>query len=175
MSPRFEKIIRQISGHEVWVDPAFHGGGMHQGAQGSFLDMHTDFNVHPVQTDWFRDLNILIYLNPRWTQEWGGSLKLENLKDGRAAEIEPAFGRCVIMKTRDYTLHGYDPINFPKGEFRRSIACYAYSPLREGVRVKSTKWYPSNGNPLKRLLGQFWPELVAIKSKVFGSATAKNK
>ena len=47
-------------------------------------------------------------------------LKIGSIK----ALIEPIFNRAVIMFTRDFTLHGYDSINFPEGTFRNSIAAY---------------------------------------------------
>ncbi|HET7306612.1 MAG TPA: 2OG-Fe(II) oxygenase [Gammaproteobacteria bacterium] len=174
-SSRFAALLKEICGRDVWVDSSFHGGGMHQGGQGSFLDMHTDFNVHPLKESWFRDLNILIYLNPNWHPKWGGALKLKHRISASTAEIDPVFGRCIIMKTRDYTLHGYDPINFPLGEYRRSIACYAYSELRKGTNAKSTSWYPSGQNPAKRILGRLWPHLVIWKNHILGSSTAKNR
>jgi Rps23 Pro-64 3,4-dihydroxylase Tpa1-like proline 4-hydroxylase len=175
MSPQFAKMLGAICGRTVWIDPDFHGGGMHQGGRNSFLDMHTDFNLHPLHEDWFRDLNILIYLNPNWTKEWGGELRLQHRKTGEAIEVEPKFGRCVIMETRDYTLHGYDPIRFPEEEYRRSIACYAYSALSGTVHARSTAWYPSGRNVAKRLIGRGWPYLVIWKNRIFGSATAKNR
>jgi hypothetical protein len=157
------------------MDKEFHGGGLHQGGIGSYLDMHTDFNYHPVHKNWFRNLNILLYLNKDWKQEYGGRLKLRHSVTGKMREIEPTFNRCVIMFTRDYTLHGYEPINFPLGEYRRSIAAYAYTEIETPVSAHSTTWYPENSNSIKQFIGKQWPHLVKIKNSVFGSATTKNK
>jgi hypothetical protein len=49
MNERFQLLLQRITGEAVFVDPAFHGGGIHQGGEGSFLDMHVDFNTHPLQ------------------------------------------------------------------------------------------------------------------------------
>jgi Rps23 Pro-64 3,4-dihydroxylase Tpa1-like proline 4-hydroxylase len=176
LSDRFKEVLKKITGENVFVDSNFHGGGLHQGGKGSFLNLHTDFNYHPLNHEWFRNLNILIYFNKNWTPEYGGELKIQNKNTGKSMQIEPIFNRCVIMFTRDYTLHGYDPISFPDGEYRRSIAAYAYS-LAEGKcsDVRSTTWYPENTNILKRTLGKNWPKLVSLKTKVFGSSTVKNK
>ncbi|MEL6928591.1 MAG: 2OG-Fe(II) oxygenase [Cyanobacteria bacterium J06600_6] len=175
MSDRFQKIVSQITQQDVFVDPEFHGGGIHQGGAGSFLDMHVDFNYHPCHHNWFRNLNILLYLNPGWQPEYGGQLKLKHLETGKYTEIEPLFNRCVIMFTRDYTLHGYDPISFPPGRFRRSIATYAYNIDHNPQKQRSTLWIPQTASPLKKIIGQYWPNLVRMKSAVFGSGTAKNK
>ena len=127
LSDRFQSLLSFVTGEKVFIDPEFHGGGLHQGGVGSFLNMHADFNYHPFKKNWFRNLNILIYLNPDWKEEYGGQLKLRHKSSGESFEIEPLLNRCVIMFTRDYTLHGYDEIFFPEGTYRRSIAAYAYS------------------------------------------------
>jgi hypothetical protein len=49
MSERFQPLLQRITVQAAFVDPAFHGGGIHQGGEGSFLDMHVDFNTHPLQ------------------------------------------------------------------------------------------------------------------------------
>lgn len=174
-SKRFERWLSSICGRNIWVDREFHGGGLHQGGPGSFLDMHVDFNVHPLHSDWMRDLNILLYLNRGWRREYGGQLKLRNRKTGVSRVIEPVFNRCVIMETRDYTLHGYDAIDFPDGEYRRSIACYAYSLAKEKTRARSTIWYPEQSGALKGMAGRVWPTLVRWKGRLLGSGTTRNR
>lgn len=176
LGARFQKLLCEITGERVFVDPSFHGGGLHQGGEGSYLNMHADFNYHPNHADWFRNLNILIYFNKDWQPEYGGQLKLMNKNTGEKAEIAPLFNRCVIMYTRDYTLHGYDPISFPPGEYRRSLAAYAYSIDSIGsADSKSTTWYPESGGVAKKLIGRCWPTLVAWKTRLMGSSTAKNR
>lgn len=177
MSDRFQQWLKQVTGQPVFVDPAFHGGGIHQGGPGSYLDMHVDFNTHPEHKDWFRNLNILLYLNPNWQPDHKGQLKLRH-KDNpdQTVLVEPLFNRCVIMFTRDYTVHGYDAINFPPGAYRRSIAAYAYSPLEQAeTEHRSTVWYPDSAGVVKSTLGRFWPTLVRVKGRLFGSSTGKNR
>ncbi len=178
MSDHFRNFLCSVTAEDVFVDPEFHGGGLHQGGAGSFLDMHADFNYHPLHNTWFRNLNILLYLNPGWKKEYGGELKLRRLNgDGFTKLVEPVFNRCVIMPTRDFTLHGYDKISFPEGHYRRSLATYAYTLMDKPVekQVRSTVWYPEQGGIGKKLLGKQWPKLVKLKTRLLGSATAKNK
>jgi len=177
ISERFEVILKGITGEDVFIDPAFHGGGLHQGGQGSYLNMHVDFNYHPNNRKWFRNINILLYLNKDWKEEYGGELKLS---DGRLDHekihlIAPLFNRAVIMFTRDYTIHGYAPINFPDGEYRRSIAAYGYTKEKQEGTVRTTVWYPENGGVIKKILGKHMPKLVKLKSILLGSGTSKNK
>ena len=176
MSEQFKNIVCKITNQDVFIDPEFHGGGIHQGGEGSFLDMHVDFNYHPLQENWFRNLNILLYLNPGWKPKYGGQLKLKHTETGDYTEIEPLFNRCVIMFTRDYTLHGYDPISFPSGKYRRSRSLLMpITSILNPQNQRSTMWIPDTTSPLKKIIGQYWPEIVRVKSAVFGSGTARNK
>jgi len=176
VSDRFQSLLRAITGEHVFVDKDFFGGGIHQGGQDSYLDLHVDFNYHPEHTNWFRNLNILLYLNLDWKPEFRGQLKLRHSQTGEATEVDPVFNRCVIMFTRGYTLHGYDRISFPPNTYRRSIATYAYT-LHEAGResFRSTVWMPESGSKLKKIIGAHWPQLVKIKNLLFGIGTKKNR
>ena len=72
MGERLQKVIAYITGKETFVDPTFYGGGMHISGEGSFLDMHVDFNMHPIEKTWHRHLNLLLYMNEGWQDDWGG-------------------------------------------------------------------------------------------------------
>jgi len=177
LSVRFSNWVSYITGEVIFIDPSFHGGGLHQGGRGSFLDMHADFNFHPNNLSWFRNVNILIYLNKDWRPEYGGELKLRDgrVKNSDSLLIEPIFNRAVIMFTRCHTVHGYDPISFPEGSYRRSIAAYGYTEKDEEGKLRTTVWSPERSSTLKRILGHHMPKLVKIKSLIFGSGTTKNK
>jgi Rps23 Pro-64 3,4-dihydroxylase Tpa1-like proline 4-hydroxylase len=176
-SSRFETWLTQLTNQKIFIDPDFHGGGLHQGGPGSFLDMHADFNYHPNHLTWFRNVNILLYLNKNWKQEYGGHLKLVDGRqiNGKPVLIEPIFNRAVIMFTREHTLHGYDAINFPEGSFRSSIAAYGYTETGKEGALRTTVWQPENGSSLKRVLGRHMHKLIKIKSMIFGSGTTKNR
>jgi hypothetical protein len=174
---RFKMFLRELTGQDVFVDPAFHGGGIHQGGDGSFLDMHVDFNTHPLHEKWFRNLNILLYLNREWDPSYGGELKIRHRDNPDYTKlVEPLFNRCVIMFTRDYTVHGYDRISFPPGRYRQSLAAYAYSELgAELTDHRTTVWYPDEASSVKKAIGKHWPKIVKVKNYFLGSSTAKNK
>lgn len=177
VSDRFRNILCEITREDVFVDPKFHGGGFHRGGAGSFLDMHTDFNYHPAQPTWFRSLNIILYLNEGWSPEHGGELRLKNLKRPSVPEerVPPVFNTAVLMMTRDNTLHGYDAINFPEGSFRMSIATYAYALHETPGVAMSTRWRPDGGGVIKALIGPYFHKLIAVKNRLLGSGTTKNK
>lgn len=112
------------------ADPGLFGGGLHCIPRGGFLKTHVDFNRHP--NGWHRRVNLLIYLNQEWRDEWGGHLEL-GLEERK--KIAPIGGRCVIFETNDTTWHGHpEPLNCPEDVQRRSMALYYYTkrgPLQQ--------------------------------------------
>jgi hypothetical protein len=175
-SPEFAEFVSFLVGRPLFIDPAFHGGGFHQGGDGSFLDPHVDFNVHPLHEDWLRTLNVLVYMSKDWLPEYGGELKLRNAKTSEATEIRPAFNRGVIMVTDDRTVHGYDRMTLPEGVTRKSIATYAYEKIEPGsVRGRTTGWVPEGAGVLKRVAAQNYDMAVKVKNKLLGSSTSKNR
>jgi hypothetical protein len=172
-SKRFEEWISYITNETVFIDKDFYGGGIHQGKSGSFLDMHADFNYHPLKEKWFRNLNLLLYLNKDWKKEYHGELKLEHSDTGKKIEVDVPFNRFVVMHSRGYTLHGYDPINFPEGKYRTSIAAYAFTLHDKPIEdARTTVWKVEKSNPVKYLLSKLWVPAVKLKSKISKSKTA---
>jgi hypothetical protein len=175
VSERFQKLLQFICNEDVFVDPAFHGGGIHQGKKDSFLDMHLDFNYHPLHPQWYRTLNLLLYLNPGWQPAHGGQLKLEDLRTGATAAVGIPFNRLVIQLTGRHTLHGYDRIAFPEGCYRTSIAAYAYTKHQYTIeKPRTTDWHVGDGQYGKKMLAWLYDPAVKIKNRLFGSATAKH-
>ena len=117
-------------------DPYFGGGGLHQIEPGGFLKIHADFNVHPkLKLD--RRLNMLIYLNKDWREEWGGHLELWNASMSECRQrVLPSFNRTVVFSTTDTSFHGHPhPLTSPPGMTRKSVSLYYYTAGRpEGER-----------------------------------------
>lgn len=173
ISDAFQQWLCYVTNENVFVDKTFYGGGIHQGKDGSFLDMHADFNYHPLHDHWYRNLNLLLYINKDWKKEYGGELKLEDGRTGVKTEVDVPFNRLAIMHCRSYTLHGYDPIRFPEGTARTSIAAYAYTlheHRMEGART--TVWHVKKENWAKYILSKIWVPAVKLKSKFSKSKTA---
>ena len=51
------------------------GGGLHESFNGGFLKVHHDF-VYMRKSKLKRRLNLLLYLNSNWNDDWGGSIEL---------------------------------------------------------------------------------------------------
>jgi hypothetical protein len=135
-SESFRDLIARITGIPALLyDPHYFGGGTHENRAGQDLDPHVDFNRHPLE-DWHRRLNLIVYLNPEWDVAWGGALELHS--DPRSAEdrvrsITPAFNRCVIFETTEWSWHGFTRIALPPeraGLTRKSVALYFYTRQR---------------------------------------------
>ena len=142
-------------------DPHFWGGGVHQIVRGGFLKIHADFNRHP-RLNLDRQLNLLIYLNPEWHEEWGGHLELWDRDMIQCRKkILPIFGRCVVFSTTDFSNHGHpDPLNCPEGTTRKSLALYYYSNGRPRSETDGKHY----STPFRRRPGEklfFTPETIA--------------
>ena len=175
-SEPMNQFLSFISNENVFVDPDNHGGGLHQGKKNSFLDMHLDFNYHPLKKGWYRNMNLLLYLNKNWKPEYKGHLKLVDLRTNEEKELEVPFNRMIIQQTRAYTLHGYEKTNFPENNYRTSIATYAYTEHKHIIeKPRTTDWVVKNGSPVKKAIAKFYGPAVKIKNYFFGSGTAKNK
>lgn len=123
---RFLEELTGIKG--LLGDPYFAGGGLHQIEHGGFLNVHADFNWHEqLQLD--RRLNLIIYLNKDWQEEYGGHLELWDRDMTECTErILPVFNRCVVFNTTDFSYHGHPvPLTCPPDRTRRSLAVYYYT------------------------------------------------
>lgn len=176
-SERFNKLLSFITNKQIFVDPKNHGGGLHQGKKNSFLDMHLDFNYHPINKNWYRELNLLLYLNKDWKEDYKGHLRMLDLRTEEEKEVGVPFNRMIIQQCGPYTLHGYDMTNFPEGNYRTSIATYAYQEHKTFIETpRTTDWHPSEDSSiLKKKVAKNYNFLVQIKNKFFGSGTAKNQ
>lgn len=132
----FLELVGRITGiPDLLYDPHYFGGGTHENRNGQDLDAHVDFNRHPTE-NWHRRLNLIVYLNPRWQTEWGGSLELHSdprADDDRIIRVEPTFNRGVIFETTEHSWHGFPTIAVPESEgaiTRRSVALYFYTTDR---------------------------------------------
>jgi Rps23 Pro-64 3,4-dihydroxylase Tpa1-like proline 4-hydroxylase len=128
-------------------DPYYMGAGIHRVANGGHLDIHADFNLHkPMMLE--RRLNVLIYLNPDWQPEWGGSFEIwDKQMTRKEASFTPILNRMVCFSTASDTFHGNpEVVNHPTGEPRLSIALYYYTATWDASRkAHSTLFKPRPG------------------------------
>lgn len=134
---RWISFLEKLTGiHGLIPDPGLNGGGLHQILPGGKLDIHADYNYHP-KTKLDRRLNVILYLNEGWKEEWGGHLEFWNKDMTECVQkIAPIFNRLVIFNVNDWAYHGHpDPLACPEGMSRKSIALYYYTNGRPGEEV----------------------------------------
>jgi Rps23 Pro-64 3,4-dihydroxylase Tpa1-like proline 4-hydroxylase len=123
------KFLETLTGiQSVLPDPHYVGGGLHQIRPGGLLEVHADFSYHHgLRLD--RRINVLIYLNKDWKEEYGGHFELWDREVKRAEKkILPIFNRCAIFSTTSVSFHGHPvPLACPPERNRKSIATYYYS------------------------------------------------
>jgi Rps23 Pro-64 3,4-dihydroxylase Tpa1-like proline 4-hydroxylase len=129
------KMVERVTGiPNLIADPEMYGAGLHCVPTGQKLGMHVDFNQHP--KGWARRVNMLVYLNERWDEAWGGYLQL-GLQD--PVFIAPVGGRCVIFETNAESWHGHPtPLKCPPSVQRRSLAMYFYTKAPPKEKARST-------------------------------------
>lgn len=137
MSPAFAAWVAQVTGIPgVFVTEDNLGTGLHQGTDGSFLDIHVDFNIHHIRNV-HRRLNMLLYLNRDWKPEYGGAMEMWNADMTKLEKkVSPDFNRCLIFETSDISYHGYSKITLPPGVTRKSFYTYFYTELTDKSKLK---------------------------------------
>ena len=176
-SSYFLDFLQKISGikESLIPDPYFWGGGLHIIKRGGYLKIHCDYNIHP-KTKLNRRINVLIYLNKDWKEEYGGHLELWNREMSECQlKVLPAFNTMVIFNTNDFSFHGHpSPLLCPEGVTRNSIALYYYTNGRPTSEIDINNYEHStlfkNRKDLKEV------DVIKVEyKKVFGKFYVKKK
>jgi Rps23 Pro-64 3,4-dihydroxylase Tpa1-like proline 4-hydroxylase len=143
-SPKFLRYLEKVTGiSPIYADPDLEGGGLHQIYPGGYLNVHTDFNFHPRNKAWQRRLNILLYLNEGWKQEWNGDLEIYDEDVTHVINsIEPVLNRVAVFETSEISFHGHPrPLACPDGVTRKSLAAYFYTDWPDGLEHRDKTNY----------------------------------
>jgi hypothetical protein len=144
----FLEALTGIAG--LMPDPHFEGGGLHQIEPGGFLKLHADFNYHTkLRLD--RRINLIVYLNKDWREEYNGHLELWDRKMTHCVrKILPVYNRCVVFSTTDWSYHGHpEKLTCPPDRTRKSLALYYYTngrPEEEQSNAHGTLWQERPAN-----------------------------
>lgn len=152
-SPAFVDYLEELTGiGGLMSDWAMDGGGLHQTLRGGHLNIHTDFSTHHQHENWARRVNVLLYLNENWEDDWGGKLELWD-KDMAACQdqVTPRGNRMLVFTTSDISYHGHpDGLTCPDDVARRSIALYYFTEEEKPVR-RATHYRARPEDGLKRV------------------------
>ena len=176
-SAEFLNFLSTLTGiNNLQKDVFLEGGGIHQSTRGGYLNIHADFTVHPHHRNWQRRVNVLVYLNKDWKDEWGGKLELWDTKMKACEEkVSPVFNRCVIFNTDADSYHGHpEPMTCPEGVFRRSIALYYYSIEDKPFR-RATYYQARPGEGSKKIMVKIDNAMVATYTAIKGRHGANDK
>ena len=135
--PDFRTFVTAVTGvADLFPDPSHYAAGVHETPQGGKTMIHIDFARHP-ETHHHHRVNVLLYLNPEWQDDWGGQLELwPGDMSGIGARIQPIANTMVIWETHGGTLHGLpDPVAGPPGTSRFALASYYYTKEPAAVTV----------------------------------------
>jgi hypothetical protein len=149
----FLRFLEELTGLQGLLPDPDVAGCLRHFEPGGCLGVHADFNVHPrLRLD--RRLNLILYLNQDWQTAWGGQLELWDAAMTQCVQrIEPAFNRCVIFHSTDFTFHGFpDPLRCPPPETRKSLQLYYFTngrPAEEIAPPHATvfRWRPQDQEP----------------------------
>lgn len=154
-SPEFVSWLSKLTGIPgLFADPSLEGGGMHQSKRGGFLNIHADFTVHPHHKDWRRAVNVLVYLNDDWKEEYGGHLELwsRDMKECKN-RVLPILNRSVIFNTDADSFHGHPtPTTCPENRTRKSIALYYFVKEDGPILARSTEYRARPDDGFKKIL-----------------------
>ncbi|SFE00497.1 Proline 4-hydroxylase (includes Rps23 Pro-64 3,4-dihydroxylase Tpa1), contains SM-20 domain [Chitinophaga sp. CF118] len=176
-SPAFLEFLSTITGIKgLMKDDLLEGGGIHQSKRNGYLNIHADFTVHPHHRHWQRRVNVLVYLNKDWEEEWGGKLELWDT-EMKACErkVLPIFNRCVIFNTDADSYHGHpEPTTCPEDVFRRSIALYYYTEEAHPFR-RATHYMVRPGENRKKLMVKLDNTMLAVYTEIKGMLGSNDK
>ena len=122
----------------LYNDIGLNGGGWHIHKTGGKLNTHLDYSVHP-KLGLQRKLNLIVYLNSSWQEDWGGALGFWSNESAKkpgklVRQILPKFNRAVLFDTTQNSWHGLpDPLKCPQNEYRKSLAMYYLCDPPAGV------------------------------------------
>jgi Rps23 Pro-64 3,4-dihydroxylase Tpa1-like proline 4-hydroxylase len=134
-------------GYQVETDPTHHGGGLHVTEPGGWLNVHLDYDRHPIVPRTRRALNLIAFLNPEWKESYGGALILCASGGTPFKRVYPAPGRLFAFEVSDVSYHGVEQVTGPIP--RVTCACYFLAPATGRETRTRALFMPTRGSPSK--------------------------
>lgn len=130
---KFKKIFNIP---ELEYDPYYHDAGLHMHPRYGRLNMHLDYEIHPISNKQ-RRLNIILYLNDDWNPEWNGDTQLWNNNISECVvKSYPKGNTAIVFVTTEQSWHGVpETILCPQDMYRKTLAFYYVSDLKNDKNV----------------------------------------
>lgn len=124
--PEIVAVIARITGIEgLLPDEHLYAGGISAMLEGHFLNPHLD-NSHDAERKRYRALNLLYYVTPGWSLDFGGNLELwDDGPKGAPRPIESRFNRFAVMQTDSTSWHSVSPVRYNGS--RRCVSNYFFT------------------------------------------------
>ncbi len=166
-SKKFIYNLEKLTGIQNLIsDPGLEGGGIHVTKKNGYLKVHSDFESHIINKTWERKINLLIYFNKGFGDDYNGNIELysKDLKD--KVDYLPDFNSVVIFNTNKNSYHGHPKLFNPKNnEIRKSIALYYYVDRKKELPLKETNFQPlPDDNLINRIVMKFDQFLLRVFS-----------
>lgn len=126
-APVMEWLCSLTGIKDLLPDPYITGAGYSRSFTGDSLQLHSDFNWND-RLKLHRILNFIVYISPKWKEEWGGSLQFTDFNKTQIIQsVSPVFNRAIIWKYHRKGFHGYpDPLTCPAGISRNTFRLFYY-------------------------------------------------
>ena len=105
---KITKLLSQLSSiNNLEIDPYLNGAGLHCHPRLGRLNLHLDYERHPILHNKERRLNIILYLTKDWKKEWHGDTQLwSKYVSECVVKAHIKFNRAVIFQTNEISWHG---------------------------------------------------------------------
>jgi Rps23 Pro-64 3,4-dihydroxylase Tpa1-like proline 4-hydroxylase len=130
-SNKMVDIFRKLTNiKDLTYDEYLHGSGLHCHPKNGKLNIHLDYEKHPISGK-ERRLNIIYFTSKNWDTNWNGQSELwDETATKCITKTDVVFNRAIIFKTNDITWHGVpNKIECPENIYRKTMAFYYVSPL----------------------------------------------
>ena len=145
-------FLATLTGIALEPDCDRQGAGIHRVLPWGYLDMHRDFSTlyfESTKSRWARKVNVLFFLNRRWSPGDGGETYLTNPSGGEVVRVSPLAGRLLIFRSDASGLHGH-PVRTRSARYALATYFYADEPVEETPTI----WYPAVSATLRSIFAE---------------------
>lgn len=124
-------LIKEITDiKNIEFDEFLHGAGLHVHPKHGRLNIHLDYEKHPISGK-ERRINVIYFTTKDWDPSWNGANELWDKNVTKCIKkTDVKFNRAIIFKTNEISWHGlHNKINCPENVYRKSLAYYYVSEL----------------------------------------------
>ena len=128
-SQSFLEFLTKLTGiKDLIPDLGRRSAGFHAGFKDGYLDIHTDQTWNPY-IEAFSCINVIIYLNTDWDENWGGKLEFLDKKCEKTLfEYSCNQNNTVIWTNSENVWHGYpSPLKCPKNKIRKCFTGFYHT------------------------------------------------